>query len=76
MQKNNRTLLDSLISRQEGALFFGYYCAYTLHLILTAAQHEAALPGFDVAIVYFAIPLTAVTLFALSAKEVRKRKLE
>ena len=67
---------DSVISRQEGALFFGYYCAYTLHLILTAAQHENALPGFDVAIVYFAIPMTAVTLFALSAKEVRKRKQE
>jgi cation:H+ antiporter len=63
---------DSLISRQEGALFFGYYCAYTLHLLLTAAQHEDALPGFDVAIVYFAIPLTAVTLFALSAKEARR----
>lgn len=67
---------DSLISRQEGALFFGYYCAYTLHLILTAAEHEKALPGFDVAIVYFAIPMTAVTLFTLSAKEVRKRKQE
>ncbi|CAK8719455.1 Sodium/calcium exchanger membrane region domain-containing protein [Candidatus Electronema halotolerans] len=67
---------DSLISRQEGALFFGYYCAYTLHLILTAAEHENALPGFDVAIVYFAIPMTAVTLFTLSAKETRKRKQE
>jgi len=63
----------SRISRLEGALFFGYYCAYTLHLILTAAQHEL-LPGFSMAMLYFALPLTAVTLFAVAAREWRIKK--
>jgi cation:H+ antiporter len=66
--------IDSRISRLEGALLFGYYCAYTLHLVLTATKHEDTLPGFTVALVYVAIPLTAVTLFALSAKEFSKRR--
>jgi len=63
----------SRISRLEGALFFGYYCAYTLHLILTAAQHEL-LPGFSMAMLYFALPLTAVTLFAVAAREWRRKQ--
>ncbi len=63
----------SRISRLEGALFFGYYCAYTLHLILTAAEHEL-LPGFSMAMLYFALPLTAVTLFAVAAREWRTKK--
>ncbi|WP_420208207.1 calcium/sodium antiporter [Candidatus Electronema sp. JC] len=63
----------SRISRLEGALFFGYYCAYTLHLILTAAEHEL-LPGFSMAMLYFALPLTAVTLFTVAAREWRKKK--
>jgi cation:H+ antiporter len=63
----------SRISRLEGALFFGYYCAYTLHLILTAAQHEL-LADFSMAMLYVALPLTAVTLCAVAAREWRRKQ--
>ncbi len=49
------------ISRWEGGLFFGYYLAYTLYLILTAKQHQAISP-FSVVMMWFVIPLTVVTL--------------
>ena len=49
------------VSRWEGALFFGYYIAYTAYLILLATQH-GALPLFQHAMLWFALPLTAATL--------------
>ncbi len=53
------------ISRWEGALFLGYYVAYTGYLILYATGH-GALPLFHNAMLWFVIPLTAVTLIAHS----------
>jgi cation:H+ antiporter len=50
-----------LIARWEGALFLGYYVAYTLYLILSATEHDA-LPWFSGAMLMFFIPLTLVTL--------------
>ncbi len=49
------------ISRWEGALFLGYYVAYTVYLILHATGH-GALPLLHHAMLWFVIPLTAVTL--------------
>lgn len=53
------------IARWEGLLFLCYYLAYTLFLILTATQ-SAALPLFSIAMLGFALPLTAVTLLVLA----------
>lgn len=50
-----------LIARWEGGLFFAYYLAYTLFIVLTAMEHEN-LPMFTQAMVGFVIPLTLVTL--------------
>lgn len=49
------------ISRGEGALFLGYYCAYTALLILQAKGHWA-LPVLGIALMVFVLPLTAITL--------------
>jgi cation:H+ antiporter len=49
------------ISRWEGGLFLGYYIAYTIYLILTATRHHMA-SQFRIVMLWFAIPLTAVTL--------------
>jgi cation:H+ antiporter len=60
------------ISRWEGALLLGYYAAYVLFLIFAAARHDA-LPGFSAAMLYFAIPLTMVTLVAVAIYEIRNK---
>ena len=61
------------ISRAEGGVLFAYYVAYTLYLILAATQHNA-LPTFSAAMLYFAIPLTLITLFVVVLNAVRKKK--
>lgn len=61
------------ISRWEGALLLGYYVAYTLYLILAASQHDA-LSRFSAAMLYFVLPLTAVTLVVVMMRESRRRK--
>ncbi len=60
-----------LIARWEGALFLSYYVAYTLYLILDAAQHDA-LPAFSSAMMVFVIPLTVVTLLVLALRATRR----
>lgn len=52
------------ISRWEGALFLGYYVAYTSYLLLAAREH-AALPLFSIVMLWFVIPLTVVTLMVV-----------
>ncbi|MEW6694892.1 MAG: calcium/sodium antiporter [Pseudomonadota bacterium] len=49
------------IARWEGALFLGYYVAYTAYLVL-AAQGSPALPGYSAAMLGFVVPLTVVAL--------------
>jgi cation:H+ antiporter len=63
-----------LIARWEGALFLGYYVAYTLFLVLAATQHDA-LPAFSGAMLAFVLPLTAVTLVWLALRAWRDRPL-
>jgi cation:H+ antiporter len=60
------------IARWEGALFFGYWIAYTLYLILDATRHEA-LHSFSQVMVMFVIPLTVLTLIVVTVRTVRAR---
>jgi cation:H+ antiporter len=56
--------VGSRIARWEGALFLGYYAAYTAYLILAAQQHEA-LPAFSATMLEFVLPLTIVTILVV-----------
>jgi cation:H+ antiporter len=56
------------IARWEGALFLGFYGAYTAYLILAATQHDA-LSTFSVAMGAFVLPITAVTLLVLVLRD-------
>jgi len=62
-----------VISRQEGALLLGYYVAYTLYLILAASHHDA-LAEFSAVMLYFVIPITFVTVFIVTLREISSRK--
>ncbi len=55
------------IARWEGAVFLGYYAAYTAYLIL-AAQSHAALATFSSTMMSFVVPITVVTLVVVLIK--------
>jgi cation:H+ antiporter len=61
------------IARWEGAIFLAYYAAYVTYLLLQAAHHDA-LPAFSLAMMFFAIPLTVVTMIAVAAQSVVVRR--
>lgn len=61
------------IHRWEGALFLGYYVAYTAYLILAATEHDA-LPVFSNAMMGFVVPLTVITLGVVMWREIRRRR--
>ena len=56
-----------VIARWEGALFLAYYVAYIVYLVLDATTHDT-LPHFRDAMLFFALPLTAVTLLVLMTR--------
>jgi cation:H+ antiporter len=60
-----------IIARWEGAVFLGYYIAYTVYLIL-AATGNSALGTFSDAMLYFVIPLTVLTLAVVVAQALRR----
>ncbi len=60
------------ITRREGILFLLYYVAYTLYLILAAAQH-GALPIYSWVMLAFVLPLTGMTLMILGVRALRGR---
>lgn len=62
-----------VISRWEGALLLVYYLAYTLFLILAASQH-AVLSSFSNVMLYFAIPLTLITITIIAVREYRNAR--
>lgn len=66
-------LTGHTIARWEGAVFLFYYMAYTLFLILDAAQHDA-LAGFSAAMWFVVLPLTAISLGVGMAHHYRVRK--
>lgn len=55
------------INRWEGALFLGYYFAYTAYLIMNS-NGEAFANTFADAIIGYVVPLTAITLFVIAAR--------
>ena len=55
------------IDRWEGLLFLGYYLAYTAYAILGATGHDAQEP-FGAVMLWFVMPLTAVTLSVLALR--------
>lgn len=55
------------INRWEGALFLGYYIAYTLYLIMYSSGNDFA-TTFAHAIIGYAAPLTAITLAVIAAR--------
>jgi cation:H+ antiporter len=60
------------IARGEGALFVGYYAAYTAYLLLDAADHDALEP-FSAIMLWFVVPLTVVTLATMVTRSMRGR---
>ncbi len=60
------------IDRWEGAIFLGYYVAYTIYLIL-ASQRHASLEAFSNAMIWFVIPLTVLTLGVVTVREARRK---
>lgn len=57
----------NLIARWEGALFFFFYIAYTTYLVMAALQHPA-LPAYGSAMLWFVMPLTAITLIVVAIR--------
>jgi len=53
--------MGNRLDRWEGAVFLGYYIAYTTYLVLDA-WHHTALNDFVSAMVGFVMPLTLLTL--------------
>lgn len=62
-----------VISRWEGALFIGYYIAYTLYLVFNATQHDL-LPIFSTVMLYFVIPITVVTIIVIVIQEIQGKR--
>jgi len=63
----------NLIARWEGALFFGYYIAYTTYLLLDATGHPRATQYFDFMLIFVA-PLTVITLLVSLWREWLRRR--
>jgi cation:H+ antiporter len=61
------------ISRWEGGLFLGYYVAYTALLIMQS-RAEGVPPLLKTSMLYFVVPLTAVTLAVLTWREITMRR--
>ncbi|MFW5951154.1 MAG: calcium/sodium antiporter [Gemmatimonadota bacterium] len=58
------------IDRMEGFTFLAFYVGYTLYLVLTATQHEAV-DELGHALLFFALPLTALILALSVVRELR-----
>jgi len=64
-----------LIARWEGALFFGYYVIYSLYIVLSTTGNHLARTLVPV-MLWFVIPLTAVTLVVLALRALHKERNE
>ena len=64
---------DHLVARWEGALFLGYYVAYTGYLVLKASHHDS-LPFVSGVMLAFVIPLTVIKLFVLTIRAWKKQR--
>lgn len=66
-------LTGHTIARWEGAVFLGYYVAYTVYLLLDAANHPTVTQYFNF-MLFFIVPLTVLTLMVSLGREVRRRR--
>jgi cation:H+ antiporter len=60
----------NVIARWEGAVFLGYYVAYTTYVVLSSLSHWAV-EGFALVMLGFVVPLTTLTLVIVSVRAVR-----
>ena len=61
------------IARWEGALFLGYYVAYTAYLLMATARHEA-LEDFSMVMRWAVMPLTVVTLAVVAHRNLKAHR--
>jgi cation:H+ antiporter len=66
-------LTDYRIARWEGAVFLAFYVCYAVYLVLNATGH-AVLPAFSAAMLFFALPLTALTLVVVTIRHLRQAR--
>jgi len=59
------------IDRWEGVVMLAYYAAYATYLFLDATGHDA-LPAYSAAMMWFVLPLTALTLAIVFARSRRR----
>jgi cation:H+ antiporter len=62
-----------IIARWEGTLFVALYISYLLYVVLASTEHDAA-AGFTTIMLWFVLPLIAITLVALTLYEIRLHK--
>lgn len=65
----------SKLDRWEGFIFLLYYIAYTVYLILSS-QQNAALDAYSHAVLWFVIPITALTLSIIAWRQSRPKNAE
>jgi len=63
----------SRLDRWEGAVFLLYYIAYTAYLIL-ASQNSSSLETYGRAILWFAVPITILTLGIVAWRQAKRNK--
>lgn len=61
------------ISRFNGAAFLFFYVVYVVYLIFTATNHEG-LATLRVAMIWFILPITVVTLAVITVREILSKK--
>lgn len=59
-----------IVARWEGSLFIALYVAYLLFVVLAATEHDAA-AGLTSVMLWFVLPLLAITLIAVTLFEIR-----
>ena len=63
-----------VISRWEGGVFLMYYVSYSTFVVMAAKQYPA-LPHFALAMLWFVIPLTVLTMLVVLVHTQRKGRL-
>ena len=64
---------DYRISRLNGAAFLFFYVAYLVYLVFMATNQEA-IGTLRAAMIYFILPITALTLIVITAREFSKKR--
>ncbi len=62
-----------VIRRWEGGILLGYYLLYTLYLIFASTRHDL-LNEYSAVLVWFVIPLTALTVIITLVQDLRRRR--